>query len=71
MNRNLDISLDRLFTVSAIAGMLAAVVKIIITGLFFYFELTERFGLQDAGTIIFRTTEMPLDIFHLILAALA
>lgn len=66
---NHKISIDRLFTVSVIFGILTSVVKFSFTGFFFILGVTHRFGLQDIGSIIFRSVEFPLDLFHLTLAA--
>lgn len=70
IENNSKISVDRLVTVSTITGILVGVLKFSFTGFFFWLGITERFGLQDAGAIIFRMTDFPLDLFHLILSAI-
>lgn len=48
---------------------MAAVVHFTFTGFFFVLGITDRFALQDAGAIVLRQVNMPLDLPHLALAA--
>ena len=64
------ISITKLLTVSANTGILIGILKMGFNGFFQYMGLVKKFGLQDAGSVVFKAIDYPQDLFHLSLAAL-
>jgi len=59
---------NRLVLISTFSGGISSVAKTIISAVFFYSGYSNWFNLLDAGSVIYRTTEFPLDFWYLAFA---
>lgn len=62
---------NRYLLISGFSGAISAAIKTSVSAVFFYSGLSGWLTLIDAGSIIYRTTNFPLDFPHLLLAMIS